>query len=1240
MPLAQADFVERGRQLCARAQYQEAVKVCRLGLLAHPTEVEGRLVLGEALLALSRHDEVLAEMRVALELDGENPRALGLKGAALLRKGDVLQACDVLARAVTGAPSDPTLRQLYGEARSRREAAQQTGGRGGNRWQQPSMPPQREPGRPHPRSGLLAIGDQSGTIEIDPDVDDVEIASVPGRSATDMSEPAIELSTSDLLPEPPAPIDSGIPSGFDVMDGPFAPRPSARIPPLEAPVDRQLTGPNARLARPSMAPSPSFDPGPLAEPGGGRRGKRNSQAPGGGRPSITEMFPEDDGGVSRMELDRGSGGFPRGLEQMEHPPQGFPGPGAQMRGAVRSRSEDMRTIREGLGLPAESMASMMSAGPAPAPAPAPGWAGGSPPGVFPAVGPRGPHPLGPHGSHGPQPARGQPRDRGGDIPRGRSRVRRAAEPIQQGRPAPGPILTRGQRRGLPLYVYALIGVIVVAGAVLAGFWVRDIRLSGQIASAREAADQAAAADTYPGYLMALDAYARIAEADDDLDHRAAHAALAARAAAEVGDGLDEARRLVAGLGQETGLAEALAARAFLAVAEEDAARATAAAAELRKAAPGHPDADHLAGRAALLAGRPADAAPLLRAALEKSPRPSIAVALARAEAEQGRFAEARTALDRAVQLRPKHAGASIWSARIAVWGKSLPARDDPEKALQALVAEGGRPPAQQVIGASPSQAAWAALVLAEVHLARGKRAEALRALASAQASTARGGFAFRSSLAEILVSFGQLAGARAQVALTVKEWPNAVSSRLLEARVAMAGGDPGSALAALDKAGDIASHPEALALRGRARLAVGAVTEAAADLDAALALSGDQQSAILARAEVDLARGAARAARKRLAGLYGDGESAPVEVVAAYAAALRQSGDRAEARKLLAELSDRRPREAGDWRVLVEQARLARSEGAFPAAAGFYAKAIAASPRALEARLEAAALALDTGDLAGARSQLDTMLGDGAESGPILVDAARVRILSGDHPGATQLLDKAGGMPTPSWKVARERGRLLLRQRRPEPAVAELDRAKAAMPDDGETRILLMEAYVAGKDARGAAAELVQLTKTFRGTSALALGRGFEAMARERWRDAAAEMARAYDVATQAGEPPRMAGRAAYWTGRALYLDDKVPKAVEWLERSLEHDRSLADAQYLLGQIAFEGQSPERMVKRFEKAVNIDPAGNPSAWFFLGEHYLSKRRYDQARAALQTYLDRWPEADFSGDARDLLAKIP
>ena len=165
--MAPADFVQRGRQLCAQAQYQEAVKVCRLGLLAHPTELEGRLVLGGALMALGRHDEVLAEMRVALELDADSPQALTLKGEALLRKGDALQASDVLARAVAAAPSDGSIQALYGEARRVREGGA------------PSAAPAPAPagmGRPAPlgpppsRAGavspdLLAIGDHSGTIE-------------------------------------------------------------------------------------------------------------------------------------------------------------------------------------------------------------------------------------------------------------------------------------------------------------------------------------------------------------------------------------------------------------------------------------------------------------------------------------------------------------------------------------------------------------------------------------------------------------------------------------------------------------------------------------------------------------------------------------------------------------------------------------------------------------------------------------------------------------------------------------------------------------------------------------------------------------------------------------------------------------------------------------------------------------------------------------------------------------------
>src|ERR1041384_2519691 len=94
--VSQSDFVTRGQALVSSGQYQEAVKVCRLGLLGRPPTVEGRVVPGQALLALKRYDEVLAEMRVALELDHTSQAAQALKGEAQLRKGDGHGAVETL----------------------------------------------------------------------------------------------------------------------------------------------------------------------------------------------------------------------------------------------------------------------------------------------------------------------------------------------------------------------------------------------------------------------------------------------------------------------------------------------------------------------------------------------------------------------------------------------------------------------------------------------------------------------------------------------------------------------------------------------------------------------------------------------------------------------------------------------------------------------------------------------------------------------------------------------------------------------------------------------------------------------------------------------------------------------------------------------------------------------------------------------------------------------------------------
>ncbi|MBA3818975.1 MAG: hypothetical protein H0X17_08800, partial [Deltaproteobacteria bacterium] len=113
--MSQSDFVTRAQALVASGQYQEAVKVCRLGLLGRPTTVEGRVVLGQALLSLKRFDEVLAEMRVALELDHTSTAVQVLKAEALLRKGDAPGALEVLQRLRGQAPADPRIASLLDE---------------------------------------------------------------------------------------------------------------------------------------------------------------------------------------------------------------------------------------------------------------------------------------------------------------------------------------------------------------------------------------------------------------------------------------------------------------------------------------------------------------------------------------------------------------------------------------------------------------------------------------------------------------------------------------------------------------------------------------------------------------------------------------------------------------------------------------------------------------------------------------------------------------------------------------------------------------------------------------------------------------------------------------------------------------------------------------------------------------------------------------------------------------------
>jgi tetratricopeptide (TPR) repeat protein len=242
--VSQSDFVTRGQALVSSGQYQEAVKVCRLGLLGRPTTVEGRVVLGQALLALKRYDEVLAEMRVALELDHASHAAQVLKGEALLRKGDGHGAAEVLGKLRSQGLADSHVAELLAEAErlaSRsppgnpsapvsfvaadpaafafeqgtknypaqvgEAGAEGDGLEGAGEFTRPTSlaaPGARKRSSPEPAAlppdatpspAVLAVGDRSGTVEVDPERDGMQLR----PSQDDLGEPV----------DPPIPGDRG-----------------------------------------------------------------------------------------------------------------------------------------------------------------------------------------------------------------------------------------------------------------------------------------------------------------------------------------------------------------------------------------------------------------------------------------------------------------------------------------------------------------------------------------------------------------------------------------------------------------------------------------------------------------------------------------------------------------------------------------------------------------------------------------------------------------------------------------------------------------------------------------------------------------------------------------------------------------------------------------------------------------------------------------------------------------------
>lgn len=110
-------FVELAEELTRQGHNAEASEVAQRGLLSHPDSVAGRLALAVAEAEQDHIREALEQIKRALLIDQENPKALALMGRILLKKGLAKRAVQFLSHAVKLDPKAKEYGTLLKEAR-------------------------------------------------------------------------------------------------------------------------------------------------------------------------------------------------------------------------------------------------------------------------------------------------------------------------------------------------------------------------------------------------------------------------------------------------------------------------------------------------------------------------------------------------------------------------------------------------------------------------------------------------------------------------------------------------------------------------------------------------------------------------------------------------------------------------------------------------------------------------------------------------------------------------------------------------------------------------------------------------------------------------------------------------------------------------------------------------------------------------------------------------------------------
>lgn len=1258
------DFVQRGKVSIVRRQYAEAVKICRLGLLGQPSLLEGRLVLGMALTALGRWDEVLAEMRVALETDANSALAWLLKGEALVGKGDYVQAEATLKRAKELDPSNTKADQLLAEIATARAAGFEG---------LPAEPtdtkvyPARQTGNTDPELGNVVKPmpmDRGQLVTVD-ESEDVTVDVPPPDDATEVDPDPSNRNklNGDKSADKPASVLVDFGDGEDTVEdsqigtetfvkpherrreessyeGPanddYAEHPRPRI---LSPTGPTLAGKKAAGSFDTDEPSEDSTMTPAEV----MRAKRPVLGPV--RRAVDDL-PRDEPSIvldsGDIMVDPSREGFPRGFaptfdiedgedeltrQRRQKQVDETAGTAPDAPEPVLQRAKPVRPFD-----PLPRPPSSFPRHPADAPTETREPEGWRPTGAIPATNGAGrPASLygDGHGHVGPYGANGE------EMP-GVVRV-----PVPPKKPPRTTLFVRGEplpwfgdrpRRSIALLFTALIAVVAVG--VATGLLVREWRMRVRVAKRFELAKQKLASGNYTGFQTAALFYQQILAERDDPEARAMRARVLAQMSFEFGDPPQAAEKAVAALNdneaipcadKRPGCLDAAQARVYLAMATGELDRATRLATLLRRK---FPDAasSYLFGRAELLLERPESAVEALRAAAEADPRnPLVMHGLGLAEAAAHNDDRAFAAYRHALADNANHIATIIDRALLQV--RRGIDRAAARGALEGVVVKLNG-------DASYGQLARAFLGLAELELGRGDVAAARRDLGSAAAKRPEGDALLSEELAQAFADAYELDAAEREARRAIAAASGRMAPRLTLAEVALKRAQPQKALDVITEVGT--SRPEALVMRAMAYLMLGRKESARIDVRSALALQPDLVAAKVAQARIDIADGHPERALRTLDAIErGPNKTADVSVALGLVYLQDKTLDRTRARDYFGEALKRDPL---DLEARLMLARLEHDAGNFPGALDRLNQVLQTNADYAPAMREKALVELDAGDFQAAREDFDSLLTNEENVDlDTLMNAARACILVHDGAAARERIGRAQKLAAAAGaqeELTDLLARALLVEHKAADAVTLL-RKIITTATRGETPALMIEAYL-DLDQPERALEMLHISPPRARSSGTEIVVARARLAVERGRDSVAEgFAQEALTRMRGPRPPRALKAEAYTIlGRSQYEQGEYRPAIRALHQATALDARAARAWLYLGQVNDDLKRPAEARTALEAAVKADPL-LPDAWYYLGRAR-AQAGEATARDAYQKYLDVAPRGVYAAEVREAL----